>query len=67
MKKIVILVIPILLLCGCDNRECIKSHKEKGSCIRTQCVFMGKNPICVNQFYSCTKTICDEYEKVGDE
>ena len=62
MKKIIILAILCLVLCGCENKKCIKSHEEKGYCIRPQCVFMG-----INQIYSCTKTICDEYENEVDE
>lgn len=67
IKRIIILVIPILLLCGCDNRNCIKSHEEKRTCIMTQCMPIGKTMHCITYPYSCMKTICDEYEKVGDK
>ena len=64
--KIIILVCCIVLLCGCStNKKCIKSHQETRTCARPQCVFMGKHPICINQFYTCEQTICDEYE--GEE
>ena len=66
IKIIIILAISILLLCGCDNRKCIKSHQEKSTCIMTQCMPSGKTIICMTYPYSCMKTICDEYEKVGE-
>ena len=61
--KIIILICCIILLCGCSNQKCIKSHKEIRTCVRPQCIFMGKHPICINQFYTCEQTICDEYEE----
>ncbi len=70
MKKIIIIVISILLLCWCDkndNKKCIKSHEETRTCVRPQCVFMGKNPICINQFYNCEQKICDEYNLEKEE
>ena len=64
---IIIAIISILLLCGCSNEKCVKSHQETKTCVRPQCMFMNKNPICINQIYTCQQTICDEYEGEDNE
>lgn len=66
IKRIIIFLICILVLCGCENKKCIKSHKEKSTCIRTMCMPSGKTVRCMTMPYPCEKEICDEYEKVGD-
>ncbi len=61
MKKLKILIIPlmVLILSGCDNRKCVKSHKERSTCVSS--IYNGKY---VTPFvYPCTKTVCDEYEE----
>lgn len=65
--KIITLICCIVLLCGCNNKKCIKSHQETGTCIIPHCVFAGKSPVCINQFYTCEQTICDEYEVEDNE
>lgn len=62
MKKVMLLLISILLLCGCENKKCIKSHKEKSTCIRPMCMPSGKGIYCMPMPYPCEKEICDEYE-----
>ena len=62
--KIIVPIIVILLLCGCSNKECVKFHKEEGTCIRTVCTYTGKVMVCPSIPYKCNKTICDEYEEV---
>lgn len=71
MKKIIILVISILLLCGCDNndnKECIKSHEEKSICTMYQIIMAGKTPVMIPIHYECEIKICDEYNlEKGEE
>ena len=67
MKKIVIALIMVLLLCGCDKKECIKSHKEKGTCTYITCVPVGEVTSCIPHTYSCDKEICEEYEITTEE
>ena len=65
MKKIIILVISILLLCGCDNndnKKCIKSHEEKSICTSYQVIMAGKTPAIIPHQYECEINVCDEYE-----
>ena len=63
MKKLILLVIPILLLTGCgSNRECIKSHKERSRCIRAIPNGKGVTTIVV----PCNKTVCDEWKEVKE-
>ena len=62
MKKIVILLTIILLLCGCEQKKCIKSHTEKDMCLRHIPIYRGKSVIMIPQYYECEKTVCDEYE-----
>ena len=65
MKKVTILLfITIFLLCGCTNIECVKSHEEKGRCVRYTTILAGKTAVRIPHHYYCTKTICDEYKEV---
>ena len=62
-NKIMILILSIILLCGCSKKECIKSHQEEGNCLRTQCIMAGKTITCIPITYYCTENICDEWSK----
>ena len=65
MKKVTILsFIVMFLLCGCTNIECVKSHEEKGRCVRYTTILAGKTAVMIPHYYYCTKTICDEYKEV---
>ena len=66
IKNIILLILIILVVSGC-NKNCIKSHKEKSVCLNPVCIPNGKTILCYNIMRPCEKTICDEYEKVGDE
>ena len=61
MKKIILILI-LILLCGCEKKQCIKSHKEKGVCNRVQAIVVGGKPSTIIIPYSCEKEVCDEYE-----
>lgn len=70
MKKIIILVISILLLCGCDNndnKKCIKSHEEKNICTWYEIIMAGKTPVMIPSYYECEIKVCDEYEELEKE
>lgn len=60
MKKILLLIVPVLLLTGCNRKECIKSHKEQSICTRP--IPVGKTVAVMT--VPCEKTICDEYKEV---
>lgn len=63
MKRIIILVIILLILTGCgDNKRCVKSHQEEDICVMYTYSYVGKTLIAIPIYYSCTKTVCDEYE-----
>lgn len=63
MKKIILLIISVLLLTGCtDKKECIKSHEEHVTCVRTYYIGRHMRTIVV----PCTKTVCDEYKEVEE-
>ncbi len=62
MKKIILLIISILLLCSCENKKCIKSHQENSTCSSLICIPNGKSVSCIPFIKPCQKTICDEYE-----
>lgn len=56
MKKLILLLIPVLLLTGCnDNKECIKSHIENRFCY-----YPSGGTI---KMYYCPYVICDEYKE----
>lgn len=60
---ITFICILIILLCGCDNRKCIKSHNESG--IRPQVVIINGSPI--TMIVPFEEEICDEYEIEGSD
>ena len=68
LKIVCVLVILFLflLLCGCEKRECIKSHQEDSMCTYMRCMPSGKSVMCMPYILPCKKTICDEY-KIGEE
>ena len=63
MKKFIIWVSILLLLCGCENRKCIKSHNETKKCVTYTYVYTGKVMMPIPHYYNCEVTVCDEYEK----
>ena len=64
MKYKLLLVFGILLItCGCTNRKCVKTHKEKSRCIQYSYIYTGNTTIMIPHYYECIKTICDEYEE----
>lgn len=66
MKKIIILILIIFLLSGCSSKKCVKSHEEKDRCVRYLYIKVGDVQTMIPQYYNCTKTICEEYEKVSE-
>lgn len=60
MKKIFLLLIPVLLLTGCQ--KCVESHQEDSRCTRCTYVRIGKTLHCIPHHYNCKKTICDKWE-----
>lgn len=65
MKKIIILILTIILLSGCSSKKCIKSHQEESRCTLYTSVKIGNTHTMIPYHYSCTETICDEYEEVS--
>lgn len=63
MKKILILSFLILLVCGCSNEKCIKSHEVDSTCMYYSYVIIGGQTMLIPNYYPCKKTVCDEYEK----
>ena len=63
MKYIKLLIIPIILiLCGCEDRKCIKSHEEEDRCVYFIYNKIGSVTTMTPVYYDCMKTVCDEYE-----
>ena len=62
-KKFILLILSILLLAGCSNDKCIKSHKEDSTCIMYQTLPNPNGGIQIFPiFYPCEKEVCDLYE-----
>lgn len=63
--KSILLVLLILLSCGCNNKECVKSHKETRRCMKftTSYMYNGKTmvPILNTHYYECEIEVCDEW------
>lgn len=66
MKKTIILFVIIFLLSGCSSPKCIKSHEEKDECIAYTSVIVGNRTVMIPHYYTCIKTVCDEYEEVSE-
>lgn len=66
MKKIIILFIMIIFLCGCSRPKCVKSHEERTTCVYYSYQKVGAGHIMIPHHYKCTQTICDQYENVSD-
>ena len=72
IKRLLILLMSIwfvvLLLAGCSSTKvkCVKSHEEKETCFRYTYVYHNGNTVPRLQYYPCTKTVCDQYEKVEE-
>lgn len=64
MKTIKILTVFLvaIILSGCENRKCIKSHKKQDKCFYYIYQKIGNVTVMTPVYYDCTKTICDEYE-----
>lgn len=59
---IIILLLSLILITGCSNKECVKSHKEKSTCVYYSYVYSGGVLVSIPHYYECEKTICDRYE-----
>ena len=62
MNKLIILLVPLILLCGCENRKCIKSHEIEDICVYYISQKIGDVSMMQPVYYPCTRTVCDEYE-----
>ena len=67
MKKMIVLSIVMLLVCGCTNQKCVKSHEEEETCVWYSYIRIGNTSSMIPHYYSCTKTICDEYEVIKND
>lgn len=62
-KFLLILFIILIFVTGCSNDKCIKSHKEKETCITYVYIPKPKGGfIMIPTYYSCEKEVCDLYE-----
>lgn len=59
---VIILLLSLILITGCSNKECVKSHKEKSTCVYYTYIYSGKQLIYIPHYYNCEITVCDEYE-----
>lgn len=59
---VIILLLSLILITGCSNKKCVKSHKEKSTCVYYTYVYSGKVLVPIPHYYVCEKTVCDEYE-----
>ena len=66
-KGIIIILVLIILLTGCDNKKCIKSHKEDKLCPQPLCIPNGKGIRCYSIVRPCKVNVCDEYEGDNNE
>ena len=64
MKKILLIGIVCLILCGCDNRKCIKSHTETRTYMSTSCIPIGNYQSCITTPHTHTVSVCDKYEVI---
>jgi len=63
--KIILPIIVLLLISGCSNKKCVKSHKEESTCTLYQYIRVGRVTTMIPHHYSCEIEVCDEYETEG--
>ena len=63
--KIILPIIVLLLISGCSNKKCVKSHKEESTCTWYQYMRIGKVTTMIPHHYSCKIEVCGEYETEG--
>lgn len=61
MRKIVLGLIVILLLCGCSHPQCKTTHTEEANCVRYDTYIQNGKVKLYPHVYKCEKEIC-EYE-----
>ena len=62
-SAIITLLLLLILVTGCSNEKCIKSHKVKRTCVSYMYVYSNKSLVPIPYYYVCEKTVCDEYER----
>lgn len=60
--SVITLLLLLILITGCSNEKCVKSHKEKSTCVYYTYVYSGKVLVPIPHYYECEITVCDEYE-----
>lgn len=53
-----LIILLILIMCGCKTKKCVQSHKIKKQCMYLIRVGRTYFP----QYYNCTINYCDKYE-----
>lgn len=57
-KKLIVLLLLVFLITGCEDKKCIESHEEEDICHMVT-VIGGRTQVIP---YPCRKTVCDEYD-----
>lgn len=63
-RKVVLitLLLSLILITGCSNEKCVKTHKEKSTCVYYSYIYSGRVLVPITHYYECEITVCDEYE-----
>ena len=61
-KKLLIISLGILMVCGCEDRKCVESHQEQDMCFHYIYYKVGRVTMMRPVYYSCRRTVCDRYE-----
>lgn len=59
IKKVVLGMIAILLLCGCSHPQCKTTHTEETNCVRYDTYVQDGKVKLYPHTYKCEKEICD--------
>ena len=62
-KKLLIIPLLLLVVCGCEDRKCVESHQEQDTCFYYIYNKVGSVTMMTPVYYPCTRTVCDRYEE----
>lgn len=58
MKKIIILIVVMLVLCGCEKEECEEYKEVDSVCSSMMCIPSGQSIVCVPTSRICKQRVC---------
>ena len=62
IRNILLIIIVMFILCGCEDRKCLKSHEEDSMCTSYMYYHSNNSMKMIPIIRPCKETVCDKYE-----